>query len=139
MPNSTAAASPAMVANRRAPARIAARILSISIVPAPTVTNVLIRLEKRGLVARTTVASGRRVRRVSLTADGRTILLQMADAADRAHARTIDAVPTAEREVFIAAQDISGVSVIVHYVRKESLADVMLPGCDVRRNCITSP
>lgn len=68
-----------------------------------TLTNVLTRLEKRGLVARTTVASDRRVRRVSLTEAGKTILLQMADAADRAHARTIDALPPAERELFIAA------------------------------------
>jgi DNA-binding MarR family transcriptional regulator len=68
-----------------------------------TLTNVLTRLERRGLIARAAVASDRRVKRVTLTEDGRATLDRMQGAAERAHARTIAALAPAERAVFLGA------------------------------------
>jgi DNA-binding MarR family transcriptional regulator len=67
-----------------------------------TLTNVLTRLEQRGLVARA-AAADRRVKRVSLTVEGRATLNRMTGAAERAHARTVEALPKGEREVFLVA------------------------------------
>ena len=68
-----------------------------------TLTNVLTRLERRGLIARAAVASDRRVKRVTLTEDGRAVLDRMQGAAERAHARTIEALAPAERAAFLDA------------------------------------
>jgi len=67
-----------------------------------TLTNVLARLERRGLIARAP-ASDRRVKRVSLTPEGRATLTRMKRAAERAHARTIEALPPADRDAFLGA------------------------------------
>ena len=68
-----------------------------------TLTNVLTRLEGRGLIARAAVPTDRRVKRVTLTEEGRATLARMAGAAERAHARTIEALAPAERAAFLAA------------------------------------
>ena len=68
-----------------------------------TLTNVLTRLERRGLIARAAVASDRRVKRVTLTEDGRATLDRMQGAAERAHARTIEALAPTERAAFLEA------------------------------------
>lgn len=68
-----------------------------------TLANVLARLEGRGLVTRAVSSSDRRLKLVSLTPKGQTTLAAMQDAAERAHARTIEALPPAEREAFLAA------------------------------------
>ena len=68
-----------------------------------TLTNVVTRLERRGLVARHAAESDRRIKRVSLTADGRALLARMTGAAERAHARTVAALPPADRAAFLAA------------------------------------
>ncbi len=68
-----------------------------------TLTNVLTRLEKRGLITRTAVPTDKRVKRVSLTAEGQATLQRMAGAAERAHARTIAALAPAERAAFLTA------------------------------------
>ncbi len=58
-----------------------------------TLANVLARLEGRGLVSRCGSPTDRRVKRVSLTRQGATLLTRMAGAAERAHDRTIAALP----------------------------------------------
>ena len=67
-----------------------------------TLTNVLTRLEGRGLVIRT-AAIDRRVKRVSLTAEGRATLIRMTGAAERAHARTVEALAPGDRTAFLIA------------------------------------
>lgn len=67
-----------------------------------TLANVLARLEGRGLIARA-AANDRRVKRVSLTLEGRATLARTKRAAERAHARTIEALPPAERDAFLGA------------------------------------
>ncbi len=66
-----------------------------------TLANVLARLEGRGLVSRCGSPPDRRVKRVSLTRQGTTLLTRMAGAAERAHDRTIAALPPADREAFL--------------------------------------
>ncbi len=68
-----------------------------------TLANVLARLESRGLVVRAASPTDRRVKRVSLTRRGSTLLARMTDAAERAHDRTIEALSPPEREAFLAA------------------------------------
>jgi len=68
-----------------------------------TLTNVLTRLEGRGLITRAAVETDRRVKVVSLTQEGRATLIRMTDAAERAHTRTIEALAPAEREAFLGA------------------------------------
>ena len=58
-----------------------------------TLANVVARLETRGLLRRTTTKADRRLKRVILTARGKRLLDQMTQAARRAHARTIEALP----------------------------------------------
>lgn len=68
-----------------------------------TLANVLARLETRALLTRAVAASDRRVKLVTLTATGRRILKTMQGAAERAHARTIEALPPDQRAAFMAA------------------------------------
>ena len=68
-----------------------------------TLTNVLTRLEARGLIARAAVATDRRVKQVSLTPSGRATLKRMTQAAERAHDRTVEALAPADRAAFLAA------------------------------------
>ena len=67
-----------------------------------TLANVVARLEGRGLVRREASESDRRLKRVYLTADGADLLGRMDGAAGRAHARTIAALPPADRALFLA-------------------------------------
>ena len=66
-----------------------------------TLANVVARLESRGLLRRTTTKTDRRLKRVILTAKGKRLLDQMTQAAQRAHARTVDVLSPAEREAFL--------------------------------------
>jgi len=68
-----------------------------------TLANVVARLEARGLLRRTTTRTDRRLKRVFLTARGKKLLEQMAQPARRAHARTIEALSSAERTIFLNA------------------------------------
>lgn len=68
-----------------------------------TLANVVARLETRGLLRRTTTKADRRLKRVILTARGKRLLDQMTQAAWRAHARTVDALPPTERAAFLHA------------------------------------
>jgi Transcriptional regulators len=66
-----------------------------------TVAEVLTRLEARGLVTRRPDPEDRRVRLVKLTRAGRTLVKKMAPAAQRAHDRTLEPLPQAERDVLM--------------------------------------
>lgn len=66
-----------------------------------TLANVVARLEGRGLLTRAQGQSDRRLKHVALTPAGRDLLRQMEEPARRAHARTIEALPEAEREAFL--------------------------------------
>lgn len=68
-----------------------------------TLANVLGRLEARGLLRRVQGRADRRLKHVTLTAEGRGLLAGMVAAAQRAHDRTVDALPPAERAVFLDA------------------------------------
>jgi DNA-binding MarR family transcriptional regulator len=68
-----------------------------------TLANVVARLESRGLLRRTTTRTDRRLKRVFLTARGKKLLERMAQPARRAHTRTIEALPPAERAIFLHA------------------------------------
>jgi DNA-binding MarR family transcriptional regulator len=68
-----------------------------------TLANVVARLEARGLLRRTTTRTDRRLKRVFLTARGKKLLEQMAPAARRAHARTIEALSPQQRDAFLHA------------------------------------
>ncbi len=68
-----------------------------------TLANVLARLETRGLVLRAASPTDRRVKRVSLTRRGSTLLARMTGAAERAHDRTVEALAPEEREAFLTA------------------------------------
>jgi DNA-binding MarR family transcriptional regulator len=68
-----------------------------------TLANVVGRLEARGLLRRAASSADRRVRLVEITRAGRSLLVRMEVAARRAHARTIDALPAAERRAFTDA------------------------------------
>ena len=68
-----------------------------------TLTNVLTRLEQRGLVQRAAAESDRRVKLVSLTEAGHETLARMTGAAERAHDRTIASLSPADRAAFLGA------------------------------------
>jgi DNA-binding MarR family transcriptional regulator len=68
-----------------------------------TTANVVARLEKRGLVGRRSNATDRRVKQVELTAAGRRLVTRIDPHARRAHARTMETLPPAERARFVAA------------------------------------
>ncbi len=68
-----------------------------------TLTNVLRRLERRGMLTRCVAPGDRRVKRVTLTEQGRSTLTRMQAAAERAHARTVAALPPAQQAVFLEA------------------------------------
>lgn len=68
-----------------------------------TLADVLGRLEARGLLRRAQGRADRRLKHVTLTAQGRTLLAGMVAAVQRAHDRTVAALPPAERAAFLSA------------------------------------
>jgi DNA-binding MarR family transcriptional regulator len=68
-----------------------------------TLANVVARLEGRKLLTRTQGRTDRRLKHVTLTQAGLDLLERMAAPAGRAHARTVEALPEAEREAFLRA------------------------------------
>jgi DNA-binding MarR family transcriptional regulator len=66
-----------------------------------TIGDVLIRMERRGLVRRRVSAGDRRAKLVQLTAKGAKIHRAMARAVQRTHDRTLDALPTRNRKDFL--------------------------------------
>jgi DNA-binding MarR family transcriptional regulator len=68
-----------------------------------TLANVLARLETRALLTRAIAAADRRVKLVTLTPEGRRTLKRMQPAAERAHTRTIEALPVEQRDAFLDA------------------------------------
>lgn len=64
-------------------------------------TDVLRRLEERELVRRIASPTDSRAKLCDLTATGRRLLARLAPAAQRAHDRTIAALPRAERNAFV--------------------------------------
>ncbi len=64
-------------------------------------TDVLRRLEERGLIRRVASEADSRAKLCDLTPAGRRLLARLAPAAQRAHDRTVAALPRAEREVFL--------------------------------------
>lgn len=64
-------------------------------------TDVLRRLEERALLHRVPSAVDSRAKLCELTPAGRRLLKSLAPAAQRAHDRTIGALPKAERDVFV--------------------------------------
>lgn len=64
-------------------------------------TDVLGRLEERGLIHRVPSPADSRAKLCELTAAGRRLLARLAPAAQRAHDRTVAALPKAEREAFV--------------------------------------
>ena len=66
-----------------------------------TTSDVLNRLERRGLIERRPAADDRRLRRAYLTASGTAMVTDMQGALDNAHRRLVQALPTASRADFI--------------------------------------
>jgi len=67
------------------------------------IADVAVRLERRGLLARRVNPSDKRSRLIVLT-DAGAILLEVLDqCAERAHARTVEALPKPERDAFVRA------------------------------------
>lgn len=66
-----------------------------------TMADVLARLEKRGLVMRRRSGVDGRLKLVSLSASGRRLLVRIDPYAERAHERTVAALPARERRAFI--------------------------------------
>lgn len=66
-----------------------------------TTSNVLTRLEKRGIIRREAGTGDRRVRLAFLTEDGATMLAAMQASLETAHRRLIEPLPAEEREQFI--------------------------------------
>jgi DNA-binding MarR family transcriptional regulator len=64
-------------------------------------TDVLGRLEDRGLILRVANPADSRAKLCELTPAGRRLLARLAPAAQRAHDRTIAALPKAERDAFL--------------------------------------
>ena len=82
-----------------------------------TVAEVLPRLEARGLIERRQSPLDGRVKLVRLARKGRTLVQRMQDAVERAHARTIEHLTPAERDLFmlmmiriVEASDVPGVA-----------------------------
>jgi DNA-binding MarR family transcriptional regulator len=66
-----------------------------------SVAEVVPRLMERGLLERRPSRSDGRVKLVRLTRKGKSLLTRMSAAAQRAHERTIERLPAAERDTFI--------------------------------------
>ncbi len=66
-----------------------------------SVAEVLPRLEDRGLIERSPSERDKRVKLVKLSRKGRSLVQRMDAAVRRAHARTIEALPEAERDLFM--------------------------------------
>jgi len=66
-----------------------------------TVAEVIPRLETRGLLQRRQSETDRRVKLVKLTRKGKTLVRKMEAAVQRAHDRTVDHLPPADRERFL--------------------------------------
>ncbi len=66
-----------------------------------SVAEVLPRLEDRGLIERRPSDSDKRVKLVKLTRKGRSLVRRMDEAVQRAHARTIEAIPQDQRDEFM--------------------------------------
>ena len=66
-----------------------------------TLANVVARLESKHLIKRSPSTSDKRVKLVSLTARGAVLLDKMLLPVQRAHDRTIAALPAAEQSVFL--------------------------------------
>lgn len=66
-----------------------------------SVSEVLPRLEARGLLSRAPSTLDRRAKLVRITKEGRDLLTRMEPAARRAHDRTIEAIPPEERDQFL--------------------------------------
>jgi len=64
-------------------------------------TDVLRRLEERELIRRVASEADSRAKLCDLTPAGRRLLARLAPAAQRAHDRTVAALPRAERQVFL--------------------------------------
>ncbi|MBE7728294.1 winged helix-turn-helix transcriptional regulator [Komagataeibacter sp. FXV3] len=67
-----------------------------------TLANVIARLKAHGLISRSKKATDRRVNLIRVTARGSAVLAQMDGAAQRAHERTVAALPENERALFIS-------------------------------------
>jgi DNA-binding MarR family transcriptional regulator len=68
-----------------------------------TLANVVARLEAKRLLTRVRGTTDRRLKHVTLTRTGADLLDRIAEPARRAHARTIEALPEVERDVFLRA------------------------------------
>lgn len=66
-----------------------------------TTSNVLSRLEARGLVRREASVEDRRIRKGFLTEAGEALIVEMQDALQRAHLRLMEPLPEEERDTFI--------------------------------------
>lgn len=66
-----------------------------------SVAEVVLRLQDRGIVERRQSTVDGRVKRVRLTRKGKALINKMADAVQRAHDRTIDQLPKADRDLFL--------------------------------------
>ncbi len=66
-----------------------------------TVAEVLPRLEARELIVRRQSVDDRRVKLVKLSRKGASLVKRIAESAQRAHDRTIEGLPEAERELFL--------------------------------------
>ncbi|MFC3692469.1 MarR family winged helix-turn-helix transcriptional regulator [Chenggangzhangella methanolivorans] len=66
-----------------------------------TTSNVLARLEARGLVRREATDEDRRIRKGFLTQAGETLIVEMQDALQRAHHRLMEPLPEEDRDRFI--------------------------------------
>jgi DNA-binding MarR family transcriptional regulator len=66
------------------------------------IADVLARLEGRGLIDRSIHEHDRRMRRAKLTRKGRALTRKLDAAAERAHERTVDALPPKARERLLA-------------------------------------
>jgi MarR family transcriptional regulator, lower aerobic nicotinate degradation pathway regulator len=66
-----------------------------------SVAEVMPRLEGRGLIERRQADYDRRVKLVKLTRQGKRLVVKMAPAVQRAHDRTIEHLPPAERDLFM--------------------------------------
>lgn len=66
-------------------------------------TDVIRRLEERGLIGRAADDTDSRMKLCSLTAAGRVLTRRMRSSVERAHSRTIEALPPRERAAFLAS------------------------------------
>jgi DNA-binding MarR family transcriptional regulator len=66
-----------------------------------SVAEVIPRLEARGLLTRRQSPIDKRVKLVKLTRKGRTLVEKMEPAVERAHQRTVEAIPEEERDQFL--------------------------------------